>query len=311
MEDIMMTQKLLSLTLAAALGLSLTACGGGSDGGDTAASTAPSGSAVPTESSAPAESAPASETPTNAESGGSDLEYIQKKGTLVVGITEFQPMDYMDSNGEWIGFDADMAKAFAESLGVEAEFQLIQWGAKVLELDGRNIDVAWNGMTLTKEVTSAMSCSNPYFDNAQVVIVPKDKAADYQTVESLKDASFAVESGSAAQEQAKINGFTYTEVLDQATALLEVSTGTSDAAIIDYLMATVMTGEGTSYENLTTTVSLNSEQYGVGFRKGSDLTEKLNEFFKTSYEDGTMQKIAETYHITDKLIDQTNVQGAA
>ena len=121
----------------------------------------------------------------------SDLAYIQDKGTLVVGITDFAPMDYQNESGEWIGFDADLAKAFADSLGVKVEFVEIVWDNKVLELDSKTIDCVWNGMTLTSEVTSAMACSNAYCNNAQVVIVPADKAADYQTVESVKDLTFA------------------------------------------------------------------------------------------------------------------------
>ena len=113
-----------------------------------------------------------------------DLEYIKDKGTLVVGITDFAPMDYKNDAGEWVGFDADMARAFAESLGVKVEFVEIDWDNKVLELDGKSIDCVWNGMTLTDEVTSAMECSNAYCNNAQVVIVPTDKASQYQTVES-------------------------------------------------------------------------------------------------------------------------------
>ena len=125
----------------------------------------------------------------------SDLAYIQDKGTLVVGITDFAPMDYQNESGEWIGFDADLAKAFADSLGVKVEFVEIVWDNKVLELDSKTIDCVWNGMTLTSEVTSAMACSNAYCNNAQVVIVPADKAADYQTVESVKDLTFAAEAG--------------------------------------------------------------------------------------------------------------------
>ena len=100
----------------------------------------------------------------------SDVAYIQDKGTLIVGITEFEPMDYRDENGEWIGFDADMAKLVAEKLGVEIEFIVIDWNNKIMELDSKNIDVVWNGMTLTDEVTSSMECTNPYVNNAQVVV---------------------------------------------------------------------------------------------------------------------------------------------
>ncbi|MBQ3099762.1 MAG: transporter substrate-binding domain-containing protein [Clostridia bacterium] len=231
-----------------------------------------------------------------------DLEYVLDKGVLVVGITDFAPMDYEDDNGNWIGFDADMAKAFAESLGVEVEFVEIEWGSKVMELDGKTIDCVWNGMTLTDEVKSAMECSKPYCNNAQVVIVNKDVAENYKTAEDCKELNFAVEDGSAGQEMATENGFTYTAVLDQATALFEVSSGTCDAAIIDSLMAAAMVGEGTGYESLTYTVSLNSEEYGVGFRKGSELAEKLNAFFDAALADGTMEECAETYGVQAALI---------
>lgn len=280
----MKTKKLLALLLAGAMSASLLAgCGGNTD---TAATN---------------DTADTTEQSTETES---DLAYVQDKGTLVVGITEFEPMDYQNADGEWIGFDADMAKAFAESLGVTAEFQVIDWDNKVMELDGKTIDVVWNGMTLTDEVTSAMECTNAYCNNAQVVIVPSDVADQYQDVDSVKGLSFAVESGSAGMAEVQALGATYTEVSDQATALMEVASGTSDAAVIDSLMAAAMVGEGTSYADLTYTVGLNSEEYGVGFRKGSDLAEKLNEFFKTSYDDGTMMQIAEQYGVQAAIIEQ-------
>ncbi len=263
-------KKKISLALALVMALSLTACGG--------------------------------KQPTQTDK--SDKAYVQDKGTIVVGITEFEPMDYTDADGNWIGFDADLAKAFAESLGVTAEFQIIDWDNKISELEGKTIDVVWNGMTLTEDVKAAMECSNPYFNNAQVVIVPADRAADFQTVDSVKSLQFAVENGSAGMEQVEALGASYTPVQDQATALLEVSSGTADAAVIDYLMAAATVGEGTSYADLTYTVELNSEEYGVGFRKGSDLAAALNDFFKTAYGDGTMQQIADSYGIGDKLIEQ-------
>lgn len=107
-----------------------------------------------------------------ASASDSDVAYIQGKGTLIVGITEFEPMDYKDDSGEWIGFDADMARIVAEQLGVEAQFVVIDWDNKIMELESKNIDVVWNGMTLTDEVTSAMECTNAYCNNAQVVVVP-------------------------------------------------------------------------------------------------------------------------------------------
>lgn len=232
----------------------------------------------------------------------SDLEYVKAKGVLVVGITDFQPMDYKNEKGEWIGFDADLANAFAASLGVKAEFQEIEWNNKILELNGKNIDCVWNGMTLTSEVLSSMECSKPYCNNAQIVVVPANKADSYKTVESVKDLTFAVEHGSAGDEIAKANGYKVVEVQDQASALMEAASGSSDGAIIDSLMAAAMVGPGTGYENLAYTVGLNSEEYGVGFRKGSDLAAALNEFFAKGYEDGSIQKVAETYKIQAALI---------
>lgn len=231
-----------------------------------------------------------------------DSEKIVAAGKLVVGITDFAPMDYKEKGDEWIGFDADMAKAFAESMGVEVEFVEIDWDNKVLELQNGTIDCVWNGMTLTDEVTSAMECSNAYCNNAQVVIVNKDVADKYQTAEACKELNFAVEAGSAGQEQAEANGFNFTEVKDQATALTEVKNGTCDAAIIDSLMAAAMVGEGTGFSDLTYTVGLNSEEYGVGFRKGSDMAQKLNDFFASAKADGSMEKCAEQYGVQASLI---------
>ncbi len=233
----------------------------------------------------------------------SDKAYVQDKGKLIVGVTIFEPMDYQDANGAWLGFDADMAKAFAKSLGVEADFVVIDWDSKEMELQIRSIDCVWNGMTLTDGVKAAMECSQPYCNNQQVVIVPADKAEQYKTVEACKTLRFAVEAGSAGKNMAEANGFTFTEVEDQAKALMEVKAGTSDAAIIDSLMAAAMVGGTTAYPDLTYTVGLNSEEYGVGFRKGSDLAAALNDFFAAAKADGSMKATAEKYGVQAALID--------
>ncbi len=303
-------KKLLALTLTLAMAWTLAACGNTqtSAPAETAAAeeTAAVQDGASEETAAESEetAAAGSEEAASGETADSDLAYVQGKGTLVIGITEFEPMDYQDADGEWIGFDADMAKAFAESLGVEAEFVVIEWDNKVLELDGKTIDCVWNGMTLNDEVLSAMECSNAYCNNAQVVIVPAEKADQYQDVDSLSDLTFAVEAGSAGESQVAALGLGYTAVTAQSDALMEVAAGTSDAAVIDSLMAAAMVGEGTGYADLTYTIGLNSEEYGVGFRKGSDLAAALNDFFAASYVDGTMQACAETYGVQAALIEQ-------
>ena len=244
---------------------------------------------------------------TEKESGkqvASDLDYVKGNGKLVVGITNFEPMDYKDKDGKWIGFDAELAEKFAESIGVKAEFVEIDWGKKVLELDGKSIDCVWNGMTLNDEVKAAMSTSNAYCNNSQVVVLNKDVADKYSTVESLSELTFAVETGSTGKEQAEANKLKFTEVDKQADAIMEVAAGTSDGAIIDLLMASAMVGEGTSYENLTYTVKLNDEKYGVGFRKDSDITAKLNEFLKDAYKDGTITGLSEKYGVKALVVEQ-------
>ena len=234
----------------------------------------------------------------------SDKAYVQDKGVLVVGITDFAPMDYQDKDGNWIGFDADLAKAFAAKLGVEVQFQIIDWDNKAFELDGKAIDVVWNGMTITDKVKAAMDCSNAYCNNQQIVIVKKDVADKYQTKESVKNLKFAVEEGSAGQEQVEALGAQFTPVADQATALAEVKAGTADAAVIDSLMAGAMVGEGTGFADLMYTVGLNDEQYGVGFRKGSDLVAELNKFFVEYYASGEMMKLAQKYGVQASVIEQ-------
>ena len=300
-------KKWIAMLLAALMVFSMAACAAKNEPAADQANDQP---AADTQTSEPAEDTASGEDAAPAAdqtAADSDMAYVQSKGMLVVGITDFAPMDYQNESGEWIGFDADMAKAFAESLGVSVEFVEIDWDNKILELGSKSIDCVWNGMTLTDEVTSAMSCSNAYCNNSQVVIVPADKAADYADVEACKALSFAVEAGSAGMAEVEKLGASFTEVKDQATALMEVAAGTSDAAVIDSLMAGAMVGEGTSYDSLTYTVSLNAEegeQYGVGFRQGSDLAAALNDFFAAAYADGSMQACAETYGIQAALIAQ-------
>ena len=291
-------KKMIAMMLALLMILSLCACG--AKEAEAPAQEAPAAEAPAAE--APAQEAPAEEPAEEAEP--TDMEYVKEKGVLVVGITDFAPMDYKNDAGEWVGFDADMAKGFAEYLGVEVEFVEIEWGSKILEIDAKNIDCVWNGMTLTDEVTSAMDCSNAYCNNAQVVIVPADVADQYQTVESIAELAFAAEAGSAGEKELLALGYECTGVLAQSDALMEVAAGTSDAAVIDSLMAAAMVGEGTGYADLTYTVGLNTEEYGVGFRKGSDLVAALNDYFAQAYADGSMIECAQTYGVQAALIAQ-------
>ena len=275
-------KKLIAMLLALSLVFALCACG-----------------------SQPAQ-APSAQAPSDGAAADaaadSDMAYVKEKGTLIVGITNFAPMDYPDADGQWIGFDADVAKAFAKDLGVEAEFIEIDWDNKILELDSTAVDAIWNGMTLTNEVLSSMECSNAYCNNAQVVVVKSELADQYKDVESLKDLAFAVEAGSAGEAAVTELGLDFISVPTQADALMNVAAGTADACVIDLLMAGAMIGEGTSYEDLSYTVALTEEKYGVGFRKGSDLAQAFNEFYAREFEAGTIAQIAEVYGVQESVI---------
>ena len=236
---------------------------------------------------------------------GSDLEYVKENGKLIVGITDFKPMDYQENGSDkWIGFDADMAAAFAKYIGVDVEFVVIDWDSKLNELNTKKIDCIWNGMTLDDGIKASMETSKAYCLNAQVVVVSSDKKDQYTTVDSIKTLNFAAEGGSAGEKQLASIGITAIPVADQAAALREVASGKADACVIDLLMAGAMIGEGTAYPDLSYTVKLNSEEYGVGFRKGSDLAAKLNDFFASSYASGEMKTIASTYGVQESLIAQ-------
>ncbi|MGN0572141.1 MAG: transporter substrate-binding domain-containing protein [Candidatus Fimenecus sp.] len=235
-----------------------------------------------------------------ADTENSDLAYIKEKGTLVIGITDYAPMNYKEEGStEWTGFDTEYARLVAEKLGVTAEFIVIDWDNKYTELDAKSIDCIWNGMTITEEGKLNASITDAYVKNAQVVVMAKDKLDQYPDAESMKDLRFAVENGSAGAQAAEEAGFTnVTAVVDQPAALLEVSSGAVDACIIDITMANAMTGEGTSYANYGYKLELTSEEYGIACRKDSDLTAEINRITAELMADGSMDALAEKYQLT-------------
>lgn len=232
----------------------------------------------------------------------SDLEYIKSKGTMVIGITEYAPMNYKeDGSDNWTGFDTEFAEKVAEKLGVKAEFFVLgDWGAKVNELNVKTIDCVWNGMTITDELKTSMSISKPYVVNAQVIVCKESEKDKYSSIESIKDVTVAVEQGSAAQKLVA-DYKNVTPCQNMAGTLLEVKTGAADVAIIDITMAKTMLGEGTAYADLTYTASLSEEQYGIGFRKGSDLCDAVNKIIDELKADGTLTGLAKKYGLT--LVD--------
>lgn len=239
-------------------------------------------------------------------SADSDLAYLQDQGTVKVGYTIINPLNYTDESGELVGFETEFATAVFEKIGLTPEFQEIDWDSKEVELSAKNIDCIWNGLTITQEIKDKMSISTPYLENRQVLIVRAEDVDKYTA--SLEGASVIAEAGSAGEalatsDNAAFTGADFTAVQSQATALVEVSSGTSDVAVIDYVMAGGSVGEGTSFEDLAIIdLGFDPEEYGVAFRQGSDVTAEVDAVMQELAADGTLQTIAEKYGVEDLLL---------
>ena len=274
-------KRFVSAFLAGAMALSLAACGG-------AAST-----------STVASSASASRSAAASETAASDLDYIKEKGKMVIGYTVYEPMNYTDADGNFTGFDTELATAVCEKLGVEPEFVEINWDTKVVELDAKSIDCIWNGMTLTDDIMANAATTKAYAKNAQVVVV-KD-GTDYSSTADLVGKTVVAEAGSAGE--AAIEGdenlaqADYISKSVQTDCLMEVAAGTADAAVLDLTLANAMIGEGTDYASLKIVDELNAEEYGVAFRKGSDAAAAVDAAFDELKADGTMQALADKYDL--------------
>lgn len=227
----------------------------------------------------------------------SDIERVKKNGKIIVGVTIYEPMDYKNENDEWVGFDAELAQQFAASLELDCEITVIVWDEKVSELNSKNIDLVWNGMTADAELGEKIDFSVSYAKNAQVAVVKS--TGNITTKEQIKTAKVAVEKGSAGNTVATEEGMTNVQPVDsQVMALTEVTSGTSDVAIIDITMAQSVVGKGVySGLKIVEGVSYGDEIFAVGLRKGSDLKAELDKFLKEKYADGTMAALAEKYSV--------------
>ena len=274
-------KRLVSTFLAGAMALSLAACGGAASTSTVASSASASGSAAASKTAA------------------SDLDYIKEKGKMVIGYTVYEPMNYTDADGNFTGFDTELATAVCEKLGVEPEFVEINWDTKVVELDAKSIDCIWNGMTLTDDIMANAATTKAYAKNAQVVVV-KD-GTDYSSTADLVGKTVVAEAGSAGE--AAIEGdenlaqADYISKSVQTDCLMEVAAGTADAAVLDLTLANAMIGEGTDYASLKIVDELNAEEYGVAFRKGSDAAAAVDAAFDELKADGTMQALADKYDL--------------
>lgn len=236
--------------------------------------------------------------------GGSaddDWAYIQENGTLKIGFTYFEPMNYLDENGDFVGFETEFATAVCEKLGLEPEFVEINWDSKTMELESKSIDCIWNGMTIKDDLKENMDFSMPYSGNMQVCVINSANADVYTDLASMANAKIVVEAGSAGQSSVEaeeaLQNAEVTTLQAQRDTLLELKSGTADVAVIDAVMAYASVGEGTSYADLMVVdgIELSKEEYGIGLRKGSDMTEKINEALQQLTDDGTVAALAEKY----------------
>lgn len=225
---------------------------------------------------------------------GTDVEEIQKANKIVVGITDYFPVNYKE-NGEWTGFDSEFARLFAKELGVEIEFVEIKWSEKYKMLDDRKIDCIWNAMTIIPEEQVYYSVSEPYMHNGQVLVMKADVVNNYENGYDVRNLRFGAEKNSAGASCIGREGYEKVKhYTTQYGALEAVSSGEVDAIIIDTVMADVMVGKGNKYTDLAKGFDYSPEVCGVAFRKDSDLTPKFNKFLE-KIRDKELKELAEKY----------------
>ena len=234
-----------------------------------------------------------------------DFETISEKGYFVCGITLYEPMNYANDDGEMTGFDTEFAQAVAAKMGLKAKFQVIAWDDKFIELNGKSIDCIWNGFTVNEERKGQVDFSKSYLNNTQCVVVKASNLATLNTKDALQGKKAAAEAGSAGESAAKdlTDAAKVTPSTAQTNALTEVKSGQVDFAVIDVIMANSMVGKG-DYSDLAiaTGIELEAEEYAIGFRKGSDMTEKVNAVIDQLIADGTLQTLAEKYGLANQLV---------
>lgn len=239
----------------------------------------------------------------------------RSSGKLVLGVTEFEPMNFRDTRGNWTGFDTEFALLVGEKLGMEVEFQLIEWANKFIELDSRAIDAIWNGFTATANEPDGTpridlcDMSYSYMLNTQSVVVRSERIREFTTTDDLIGKTLAVEAGSAGETKARNLVGGSGRVIGtpaQINTFMEVKAGASDGAIIDIILAQQIAGFG-DYSDLTiSSIDLGYEVYAIGFRKGDPLRDKVNQAMLELYQEGKLQEIARKYGLEERLVIDTN-----
>jgi polar amino acid transport system substrate-binding protein len=238
-------------------------------------------------------------------------------GKLICGVTEFEPMNYRDSSGKWTGFDTELAILVGQKLGMPVEFQEIEWASKYQELEAGTINAIWNGFTANSSEngvprSNMVDFSYSYLRNQQCIVIRSARAGEFANINALIGKSAAAESGSAGEEAAKDaigDSGRFIGAPAQINTFLEVKSGAVDFAVVDILLAQRLAGSG-DYSDLTiANITLDFEVYAVGFKKGSDLRDKVNNALRELYNEGKIKELAVKYKLEDSFVFDTNFKG--
>lgn len=240
-------------------------------------------------------------------SGDSSLEYILEKGELVLGLDDsFPPMGFRGEDGEIVGFDIDLAREVAARMGVELRLQPIDWDSKVLDLNSRDIDVIWNGLTITPEREEQITFSKPYIANRQIVIV--QQGSGISTKADLAGAVVGIQLGSSAQnavesDPAVLDSFAeLARYQDNVQALLDLEVGRIDAVVVDEILGRYYISQRPGTFAVAEEYFA-EEQYGIGFRKGEEaFAARVDEALDAMVADGTAAEISRTWFEEDVLL---------
>ncbi len=234
---------------------------------------------------------------------------------LTCGVTIFEDMNEKDANGNWTGFESEFAIEVGKIIGMEVEFQEIVWEQKYNELNSGAIDCIWNGFTANSsdngiKRSELVDFSYGYMLNQQCVVVKKANLDAYKTEADLSGKKACVEGGSAGESYAKsvTDAKNVVGTTAQINAFTEVKSGAVDFIVVDIVLAQNICGEG-DYDDLAIVeaIELDSEIYAIGFKKGSDLTAKVNDAIKQLEENGKLMEIAKEYGFENRIQITENI----
>lgn len=237
---------------------------------------------------------------------------------LICGVTEYPPLNYMEGS-DWTGFETEFARLVGKKLGMAVEFQKIEWTRKFIELEAGTINCIWNGLTAnTTDSTTGrprhedVDFSYSYMFNQQSIVIKADRAGEFTVYQDLSGKTAAAEKGSAGESAAKDavgDGGKVIDSTSQVDTFIEVKSGAVDYAVVDIILAQQMTGSGNYNDLVIADITLDHEMYAVGFKKGSDLTEKVNKTMEELFAGGEMLKLAQKYGLENSLyLDKSKIE---